>query len=116
MKIQFGHRRDGNFQELFYAPLRENFPEVSWIFPHEKEDIQVISEQSLKKIDVFLAEVRDSATGLWIELGFSKTYGKRIICMYTMGSHISSSLRYITDEFVEYSSQEDMLEKLRKIL
>ena len=43
-------------------------------------------------------------------------YKKRIICIYKSGSEISNSLKYVSDEFIEYSDGNDMVEKLKNIL
>ena len=113
MKIQLWHSRDSNFVEELYVPLRENFPDIEWIFPHGENGKIIQSEESLKGVDVFLAEVSTPATGLGIELGFAYLYKKRIICMYRVENKISSSLRFVTDEIFEYNSQEEMIEKLK---
>ncbi|GAB0175001.1 MAG: hypothetical protein HHAS10_08800 [Candidatus Altimarinota bacterium] len=102
MIIQLGHSRDYDFVNELYNPIKKSrfFPEQSWIFPHDGTEVN--SRESLKNVDIFLAEVSYPSTGLGIELGFASLYGKRIICLSKRGSKISSSLRYITHEFLEY--------------
>jgi hypothetical protein len=39
------------------------------------------SRESLKTVDIFIAEVSYPATGLGIEIGFTSLYGKRILCI-----------------------------------
>lgn len=116
MKIQFWHKRSWNFVQDFYLPLKENFPEIEWIFPHITPDTQVISEESLEWVDIFLAEVSDSATGLGIELGLARAYGKRIICMHRSNAGVVKSIKYITEETFEYSTKDDMIETLKAVL
>lgn len=116
MKIQLWHSRDSNFVEELYTPLRENFPQIEWIFPHEESGKFVKSEESLQEVDIFLAEVSTPATWLGIELGFSYLYKKRIICLSKEWVKIPTSLKYICSEFVEYSNEKDMIEKLKNIL
>lgn len=115
MKIQFWHKRDWGFIQEFYIPLEENFPEIEWVFPHMTPDTKIISEESLKTVDLFLAEVSDSATGLGIELGLAKAYGKKIICMYKWNTLCSKSIEYVTKDIIEYNTEEDMIVKLRKL-
>lgn len=79
-------------------------------------DTKIISEESLKSVDIFLVEVSDSATGLGIELGFAKAYGKRIICMHRVNADLSKSIRYVTEEIFEYSSREEMIDILRNLI
>ncbi len=115
MKIQLWHKRAWEFREDLYIPLQENFPNIDWIFPHEKEDTRIISEETLKGVDIFLAEVTDAATWLGIELGFARAYKKRIICMYKTDTKVAASLQYVTNEFLEYTWEQDMIEKLKNI-
>ena len=116
MKIQLWHSRDFDFRNELYIPLRENFSDIEWIFPHETDDTVVKSEESLREVDIFLAEVCTAGTGLGIEIGFAHMYKKRIVCIYKSGSQISSSLKYVSEEFIEYSDEDDMIEKLKNIL
>lgn len=116
MRIQLWHSRDTNFLEELYIPLKENFPQIDWIFPHEENTKFVKSEETLKEVDVFLAEVSTPATGLGIELGFAYLYKKRIICLSKEWVKISGSLKYICREFIEYSNKTDMIQKLKNIL
>lgn len=116
MKIQLWHSRDSNFREELYTPLQENFSQIEWIFPHIDDGKPMKSEESLKEVDIFLADVSYPATGLWIELGFAYLYKKRIICMSRSWVKISGSLKYICSEFIEYNSEKDMVDKLKNIL
>ena len=116
MKIQLWHSKDFDFRSELYAPLKENFSDIQWIFPHETDDTVVKSEETLKDVDIFLAEVRTAWTGLGIEIWFAHMYKKRIICIYKSGSQISSSLRYVSEEFIEYENEADMIEKLKEII
>lgn len=113
MKIQLWHAHNSNFMEELYLPLKENFSQIEWIFPHEEGGKSVKSEESLKEVDIFLAEVSIPATGLGIELGFAYLYKKRIICLSKEWAKIAGSLKYICSEFVEYSGEKDMVEKLK---
>jgi len=116
MKIQVWHSKNFDFRKELYSPLRENFSDIDWIFPHETDKTVVKSEDSLKGVDIFLAEVRTAGTGLGIEIGFAHMYKKRIICMYKTWSQVSSSLKYVSEEFIEYNDEADMIEKLKNIL
>ncbi len=116
MKIQVWHSKNFDFRSELYTPLKQNFSDIEWIFPHETEEIVVKSEDSLKDVDIFLAEVRTAGTGLGIEIGFAHMYKKRIICMYKAWSQVSSSLKYVSEEFIEYSDESDMIEKLKNII
>jgi hypothetical protein len=40
----------------------------------------------------------------------------KIICVYKAGSKFSSSLKAVSKDFIEYSSSDDLIEKLEKLL
>jgi hypothetical protein len=63
-----------------------------------------------------LAEVSYPSTGLGIELGFAYLYKKKIICIYKSWVKISSSLKNICEDFIEYVDLEDLSFKLRKFM
>lgn len=115
MKIQVGHSRDFDYQNELYIPLKKAFPQdFEWIFPHEFSSQWIKSEETLKWVNVFLAEVSYPATGLGIELGFAYLYKKRIVCISQSWIKISSSLKNICEDFIEYVDLEDLSFKLRK--
>ena len=116
MIIQLWHLRDSDFSTELYNPIKNSsfFSEHQWIFPHDW--IVVNSRESLKTVDLFIAEVSQPATGLGIELGYASSYGKNILCISKKGSKISSSLRYLTDDFIEYEDIEDMIQKIWNFL
>lgn len=116
MIIQLWHTRDSDFQAELYNPLKGSsfFHEYEWILPHDWGEVH--SRESLKTVDTFIAEVSYPATWLGIELGFASLYGKKILCIYKKWSHISSSLKYLTEDFIEYDDTEDMVSKVWQFL
>ena len=117
MIIQLWHARDSDFQDELYNPLKSAsfFSEHIWIFPHDgiaKYD----SKETLRTVDIFIAEVSHPATGLGIEIGFASLYGKRILCISKKWSQISSSLKYVTEDFIEYDDTKDMIDKVWSFL
>jgi hypothetical protein len=110
--IQIWHTRNSHFHQELYEPIKNAsfFHEHTFIFPHDGVDWS--SKETLKNIDLFIAEVSTPATGLWIELGFASAYGKKILCIYKKWSKISASLKLITENFIEYDSSVDMIEKV----
>ncbi len=58
-----------------------------------------------------MCEVSFSSTWLWIELWFASLYGTKIICMYKKWANITSSLKYVCKDFIEYENSEDMFLK-----
>ena len=113
MHIYFCHSKDFYFQKELYEPIRKSNLNVrhEFIFPHESTET-VNSKERIKECDAVFAEVSFPATGLGIELGWAEMMGKRIVCFYRKGSHISRSLGCITKELVEYDGAEDLVEKV----
>ncbi|MBP9811807.1 hypothetical protein KBC86_00380 [Candidatus Gracilibacteria bacterium] len=116
MIIQLGHARNSDFQNELYIPIKQAsfFPEHTFIFPHD--EVELDSRESLKSIDIFIAEVSIPATGLGIEIGFASAYGKRILCVYKKGSKVSASLKKVTENYVEYDNVDDMVNKVALFL
>ncbi len=116
MLIQIWHSRSSDFARELYEPIKiaSFFLEHTWIFPHDGAEID--SRESLRNIDLFIAEVSHPATWLGIEIGFASAYEKYILCIYKKWSKISSSLQSVTQDFIEYKNDRDMIEKLWKFL
>lgn len=118
MKIYVGHVRDFDYQTNLYKPLRNSQLNklVDIILPHEDSDKPFNSREELKTVDYMVAEVSYPSLGLGIELGWANFYNVQIIALYKTGLKLSSSVRSIAQQIVEYSSPEDMVEKLENIL
>lgn len=116
MIIQLWHARNSDFHNELYNPIKESilYSEHTWIFPHDEFELD--SRESLKSIDLFIAEVSTPATGLGIEIGFASAYGKRILCVYKKWSKISASLKKVTENYVEYDNVDDMVNKVALFL
>lgn len=117
MIIQVWHSRNSDYQKELYEPIKNSqiFKQYTWIFPHDWfEDVN--SKVTLKNVDIFIAEVSESATWLGIELWFASVYGKKILCLSKKWVKISSSLSRITKNFIEYNDSHDMIKKIAMFL
>ena len=114
MRIYIGHSKQFDYEKNLYEPIRKSRlnSENEIVFPHEKSDAPFSSKNFLKTFDVMVAEVSYPATGLGIELGWASCSGYPIICLYKKGSKISSSLRTITNRFLEYNDEKEMISLL----
>ena len=65
---------------------------------------------------MLIAEVSLPATGQGIELGWADYANTPILCIYEKKSKISSSLKFITNNFIEYENTEDMINKLNDFI
>lgn len=118
MKIYVGHSREFDFQNELYIPLRKSrlnaIHEI--ILPHEKSEEPFPSKEILKRCNVMIAEVSHPSTGLDIEIGWANSFGVKIICIFKKGCAPSKSLVAITDKFVEYSNEREMIEGIEEQL
>ncbi len=74
------------------------------------------SMEVIKNSDLIIAEVSYPSTGMGIELGWANTFNKRVICVYKKDTKPSSSLKVVSNEFIEYTDSTDLVNKLIDLL
>ncbi len=118
MKIYVAHSRDYDYKNELYKPLRESELNISIeiILPHENSDGLFNSKEELKNVDYIIAEVSYPSTGLGIELGWANIYNTPIILIHKTGVTISSSAKSVATEIINYSSNEELISKLKTFL
>jgi len=79
-------------------------------------NIDVKSKEVIQKVDLLIAEVSYASTGQGIELGWAEAQNIPIICFYKLTSKFSSSLKFVTSDIIEYSDENDFLDKLGNCL
>ena len=118
MKIYVAHSGSLDYKKLLYTPIRES--EINKgniiVLPHEYDTEPYNSREFLKECDLMVAEVSYPSTGLGIELGWADVYKTPIACIYLKGSKISTSLKVLTSNFIEYENSEELLEKLTTLI
>lgn len=106
MKIYVTHASSFDYENELYTPLRES--EINKkhqiTFPHEQTKKPFNSKEYIKGCDLVVAEVSCPSTGEEIELGWANSYNVPIICIFKKGTTPSSSLKIISDTFIEYES------------
>ncbi len=115
MKIYIGHSKQLNYKEFYRCIRLSEFDKKhDIILPHEKSDDprDFVSRGYIENCDLMIAEVSYPATGLGIELGIASTAERPIICVYRKGSKISGSLKVITNNFIEYVNNDDLIAKI----
>ena len=114
MKIYVAHSSNIDFVEKLYNPIKQSniYKENEVIFPHDKENKNTNSKDIIKACDLVISEVSEVSTGLGIELGWANALNKPILCIYEKGKTYSQSLEYITNDFIEYCDEEDMINKV----
>lgn len=117
MKIYVIHASSfPDYKENLYKKLRDSLlsRDNEIIFPHEKSEQPIKSREIIANSDLIIAEVSYPSTGLGIELGWADAAERKILCIYKAGSKPSSSLKEVTEDFIEYTSQDDMVLKVNK--
>lgn len=117
MKIYVSHSKNFDYKKDLYDVLENSNLGHDFILPHKDSDIPFNTKDLLenKKCDLVLAEVSYPATGQGIELGWADIYKIPVVCIYKKDSKISSSLKVISDKFIEYEDSNDLVTKLKNL-
>lgn len=104
-----------DYEDELYEPLKKSdlFRANRFFLPHEPENADTHATDELKRTDLLVAEVSFPSTGQGIEIGQAKAANIPIVCFYKTGSKISSSLRFVTGNIIEYADASDLLTRLR---
>mgnify|MGYP001563725179 FL=1 len=118
MKIYFGHARitDNAINELYSAVKKSQINGLHEVVLPKDRDSSFDSKEFLKSCDLMFAEVSIPSTGLGMEIGWAVLYGIKIYCVSRKGSKISNSLKFITSNFFEYSTYEELVEYIEKVV
>ena len=114
MKIYISHSSKYDYINKIYNPIKESNLNKSnnFFFPHDDKNKIIDTKDIISSYDLVIAEVSLSSTGQGIELGWADCAKTPILCIYEKGTKISSSLKFITTQFIEYENIEDMLNKI----
>ena len=118
MKIYVGHSNLFDYQKELYDPIKKSnlIIENDVFFPHNEKNKIIPTKDIIKNSDLFIAEVSYPATGLGIELGFASDAEVEILCIYKKGTKPSSSLKFITDNFICYENEKDLIDRITQYL
>jgi hypothetical protein len=114
-KIYVSHSTNFDFEKELYKPLKK-LEGFELIFPHEKSKLPMPSKDIIKSCSAVIAEVSNPSHGVGIEIGWADSFGIPIIFVFKKNSKISSSLKIVSNNFIEYDNVEDILSKLTQIL
>lgn len=117
MKIYISHSSKYDYKNKIYHPIKQSnlVRENTLFFPHDDNKI-VNTKEIIANYDLVIAEVTLPATGQGIELGWADYAKTPIVCLYEKGAKISSSLKFITKDFIEYESEIDMINQISKYI
>ena len=116
MNIYISHSSKFDYINKLYNPIKNsNLMNNKIFFPHDSIKI-ANTKNFIKNCDLLIAEVSMPATGQGIELGWADYANTTILCIYKKGATISSSLKFITNNFIEYENIEDMINKINDFI
>lgn len=111
MEIYISHSSKYDYINKIYNPIKKSDlnKENKFFFPHDAKNKGMNTKDIISKYDLVIAEVSLPATGQGIELGWADYSKTPILCIYQKGAQISSSLKFITNDFIEYENGIDMI-------
>ena len=115
MKIYVAHSKMFDYINELYAPLK-NIKGADFVFPHEYDTETIPSKEIIKTCDLFLAEVSFPGFGTGIEIGWADAFKIPVVFLIKEGYRISSSLKIISDQFIEYNDSEDLEVKINELI
>ena len=115
LKIYISHASKFDYINKLYNPIKESnlFNEHEFILPHDGDNV-INTKEIISKSDLLIAETSIQTTGQGIELGWADFSNVPITCIYEKGAKISSSLKFITNDLIEYENVDDMIQKIEK--
>ncbi len=118
MNIYISHSSKYDYVSKIYEPIKKsNLNKANNFFlPHEDKNNIVNTKDIISNYDLVIAEVSLPATGQGIELGWADYAKTPILCIYEKGTKISSSLKFITNQFIEYEDINDMINKMSSFI
>lgn len=88
----------------------------TFILPHEKSSTPNNMREIICTSDLVIAEVSFPSTGQGIELGWANISKVPIACIYQSGKNYSSSLKVITNKFVSYNNDKNLVKIIEKLV
>lgn len=115
MRIYVSHSRIFDFKKDLYDVIERAQLNHAFIFPHKDSEESFNSKELFQnhECDMVLADGSYQATGQGIELGWANILGIKIVTIYKKGSHLSHSLKNISEEVIEFTDPDDLINKLK---
>lgn len=116
MKIYISHSSKYDYISKIYNPIKSSdlIQSNTFFLPHEDKVLN--TKEIISNSDLVIAEVSLPTTGQGIELGWADYAKVPILCIYEKGTEISSALKFITNNFIEYEDINDMINKVRNFI
>ncbi len=117
MKIYVVHSTSMDYVNELYNPIKNSkiAAENQVIFPHDKNQ-NINSKEIISNSDLIIAEVSYPSIGMGIELGWAEDRNVRIVCVNKSNFKVSSALKFITNDFIEYKNTKELILKLEEYI
>lgn len=117
-RIYIAHSKKINYKDELYKVIRESkeLKNYNILLPHEFRDDSSNAREFYSNLDLFIAEVSMTGTGLGIELGWVFDDNVPVYFIYKKGTKVSGSLKCISDKFYEYSDSKSLVKVLLEII
>lgn len=117
MKIYVAHSKKHDYQNELYRPLIHSLlgEKHEMVLPHLFSDEPFPSKEYISTCDLIIAEVSYPSIGMGIELGWANMLNIPILCIYR-SENTSSSLKVITNNFIKYENERDLVIQLEKFI
>jgi nucleoside 2-deoxyribosyltransferase len=114
LKIYLAHSRIINFIDDLYDPIKgsQDLKKHDFYLPHDNNRESCNDYDFYRQFDLIIAEVSEPSTGLGIELGWANTLKIPILCIYKKGKKVTGSLKSITNDYIEYTSNQDLINNI----
>ena len=116
MKIYLIHASSyPDFKHNLYQPLisSELTNKHTFVFPHDDKKKPFNSKNTIFTSNLIIAEVSYASLGVGIELGWAECSKRKILCLHREGIDISSSIKEVCTDFVQYTNQEFMVKQIQ---
>ena len=114
MNVYVGHPKSIDYLHMLYPAIKKTrlYNEHHVILPHEFSGSPFNSKEYLPTCSLMIAEGSEQATGLGIEMGWANLMEVPILCIYQEGKKIAGSYKVVTDQFICYTDEADLVKKL----
>jgi len=84
--------------------------------PHVDSESPTNSLERMKSIDLMVAEVSFSSTGLGIEIGWANALDIPVVCIHKSGTVPSTAISGVSREVIECEGREELKRVVREIV
>lgn len=117
MNIYISHSSKYDYINNLYNPIKKSklYETHCFYFPHETDKI-INTKHIITNYDFLIAEISIPSISQGIELGWADYANVPILFIYEKGTTVSSSLKLVTNHFIEYENTDDMINKINDFI